>query len=431
MWNLLRKRDGSSPLGGSRKLFFFFLGIMSVVNNGVLYFCILAFCLNSFIPLVDYYSPWYAVGGISAVMLFYLSKAKPSKLFNGIGLLFLGALLVWFQYWVTHREADFTGYSINGVIAWIPCIIALLCNSVIKLKYQKKILQVSFVIISFTAITTILGLMQYPFASRELATPDIGALREVYTFLNIGGYEFIYSLVISIPLIVWLIKNTKGCLKVLNVLILLVIIYCIYMSVFTTALVLTLVAGILLFIAMKPNSKPFIIGLIILFLILYYSRMLAAIVFWISTLVESDYVSDRLLQFAMVLDGTDVNNINTNTTTERIDITQRAVDGFLSSPLFGNNIISFNRKVLSGHSLIIDLLSGSGLLGVLLYARIFYTLFKKIFLKSYLKVNIYVRISWILFIAVSVANPTNFPLIYYTIFPLSIIVDNLSMDTLK
>ena len=159
--------------------------------------------------------------------------------------------------------------------------------------------------------------------------------------------------------------------------------------------------------------------------------MLAAIVFWISTLVESDYVSDRLLQFAMVLDGTDVNNINTNTTTERIDITQRAVDGFLSSPLFGNNIISFNRKVLSGHSLIIDLLSGSGLLGVLLYARIFYTLFKKIFLKSFLKVNIYVRISWILFIAVSVANPTNFPLIYYTIFPLSIIVDNLSMDTLK
>lgn len=391
-------------------------------TSPILLGAVILYMLNIICPIVDLYMPWYLSLLPVGVMFFYLLGER-SKFRKAINVLLLGIVLTFFQYWFIFKRQELFPYIINSIITWIPCIIAVLCYSQISLVSQKKLLQVALVAMAITSITTVLGLQIYPAASRELASAT-GEVRSLYMSLNIGGFEFIYALTLSIPVIFWMINQTKGVLKLINVGILLSFLYCIYESAYTTALLIAILILVLLIYDTYSHLRNIIIIGCIIFLAMAGSGALSSIFMWLSSTVESEYVSDRLLQIGLVLQGESIENLDTETSNERLLLMKNAWVGFFSSPLWGNNLITWNKNILSGHSLGLDILSSAGVFGLVFFVSIFYKVYKKIFSSRFKDLIFQTRIVWIGFIILSIINPSTFPIIYLVVFTFSSIINN-------
>ena len=391
-------------------------------SNPILLGAVMVYMLNIICPVVDLYMPWYLTLLPVAVMIFQLFNDK-SRLRKSIKILLIGIVLILFQYWFIFKRIDLFTFLLNGFITWIPCIIAVLCYSQINPKSQKMLVQFALVAMVFTSLTTIVGLRIYPSASRELASASED-LRTIYMNLNIGGFEFIYALVLSIPVVFWMINKTRGFVKILNIGILFSFLYCIYLSAYTTALLISIIILILLIYDTYSRLRSILIIGTIFFLIMAGSGALSSIFMWMSSIVDSAYVSDRLLQIGLVLQGQAIEQIDTETSNERLLLMKNAWEAFLSSPLWGHNVFSWHKNALSGHSLGLDILSSSGVLGLVFFISLFYKIYKKIFNSRFRKLIFHTRIIWIGFIILSFINPTTFPIIYLVIFTFSSIINN-------
>ena len=398
-------------------------------SSPILLVAVMIYMLIIICPIVDLYMPWYLTLLPVCVMMLYLCNEK-SNLLRAVNILLIGIVLTLFQHWFIFKRQDLLLFIINGIITWISCIVAVLCCSKIKLESQKRILQFALVAMAITSITTILGLQVYPRASRELASAT-EEVRNVYMSLNIGGFEFIYALVLSIPVVFWMIKQAKGLTKLINVVILIIFLYCIYLSAYTTALLISIVILLLLMYDTLPRLRATIIITIVVFFVMAGSGALSSIFMWLSSAVESEYVSDRLLQIGLVLQGESIEDINTDTTNERLLLMKNAWEGFLSSPIWGNNLISWHKDILSGHSLGLDILSSAGLMGLMFFISMFYKVYKKIFSRRFKDLVFNTQIVWIGFICLSIINPSSFSIIYLVVFTLSSIVDNCNNANLK
>lgn len=398
-----------------------------VERTGTNYILLGAIVMNMLIticPFVDLYANWYITLIPIVVMMFYLQSDK-SSFQSAIRILCTGLLLVLMQYWLINHRDEFSNVVINGIISWTPCIISLLCIKLVSPYYQKYILQIALIAMMVTSITTVQGIEIFPFASRELAGAATGEQRELYMSMNIGGFEFIYALVIALPAALWMISHTKKYLRLLNVFVLLSMIYCIYASQYTTALIITIVVLVLIPIYSKPQMRPAIIIGAIFFVFFAGTGIFSAIIRGISSVIESDYVADRLQQVALLLEGQSAQDIDTETSNERLVLMQQAWDVFFSSPIWGNNWLSWHKNVLSGHSFVLDVLSSSGALGLVIYVYLFYKVFKKIFVKGFQQMTYYSKIIWIAFIAVTIMNPSAFAIIYLVIFTFAEIINRL------
>lgn len=391
-------------------------------TSPILLGAVILYMLNIICPIVDLFMPWYLSLLPVGVMFFYLLGER-SKFRKAINVLLLGIVLTFFQYWFIFKRQELFPYIINSIITWIPCIIAVLCYSQISLVSQKKLLQVALVAMAITSITTVLGLQIYPESSRELASANEN-MRTLYMSLNIGGFEFIYALVLTIPVVFWMISKTRGFIKLMNIGILLAALYCIYMSAYTTALLISIIMLLLLIYDTYPYLRNMIIMGCVLFFIMAGSGALSSIFMWLSSAVESEYVSDRLLQVGLILQGQSIENLDTETSNERLLLMKNAWEGFSASPIWGNNLIKWNKNILSGHSLVLDVLSSAGVLGLVFFIFLFYQVYKKIFSSRFKNLIFHTRIVWIGFIILSVINPSTFPIIYLVVFTFSSIVNN-------
>ncbi len=394
-------------------------------NDFILLGAIIMYILVICCPFIDYYIGWQLTMLPVGLMLIYLMGNREMTK-KTVSVVILGLILVLFRYWFINRRDDFLLTVVNGIITWVPCLIAILCVYQVNDKSQKLLLQFSLIVLAVTSYTTILGLEIFPKASRELAGVAVGEDRSNYMLLNIGGFDFIYAITLAIPVVFWMIRYTKRWMKILNVIIFLLFLYCIYMSSYATAFLIVLVVIVLLLIDYNPRWKPYIIYIVLFAAILMGTGALSAFFRWLSSSVESEYVADRLLQVSLLLEGNSAESISTDTSNERVVLLHNAWVGFLNSPLWGNNIISWNKSVLSGHSLLLDIMSASGILGVFFFVSIFYQIYKKVFEGRFNSLVANARIIWISFIILSIFNPSSFAIIYLVIFLFAIIIDNQS-----
>lgn len=396
-------------------------------RSGTNYLLLGAIVLNMLIticPLVDLYANWYITLIPVMVMMLFLLQDMPSFQI-AIRVLSIGLLLVLMNYWLINHREEFSRVVINGVISWTPCIITLLCVNMVSPYYQKWLLQIALIAMMITSITTVQGLEIFPFASRELAGAANSEQRDLYRSMNIGGFEFIYALVIAIPTALWMIKHTNKYRKWLNIGVLLSMIYCIYASEYTTALIITILVIVMVPVYARPKMRPVIFVGAVLFVFFAGTGIFSAIVRGISSMVDSDYVADRLQQVALLLEGQSAENIDTDTSNDRLVLMQNAWDGFVSSPIWGNNWLTWHKNVLSGHSFVLDILSSSGVLGLFIYLSFFYKVFKQLFVTGFKKMTYYSKITWIAFITVTIMNPSAFAIIYLVIFTFAVIINKL------
>lgn len=394
------------------------------VQKTILYCAIVLTMLCTISPFVDYYVNWYITVIPLAIIVVYL-QSIPLVFKSLMYILFLGLCLCLYQLWFINHRADFLTYIINGIITWAPCVLALACKYLLNLKVQKRLLQIALIAMMITSYTTVIGLESFPFASRELAGAADSIIREKYMRMNIGGFEFIYALIVCLPIVVWMINNTRRYLKILNYVILFSFFNCIFKSAYTTALIISLLVVMLIIINKCPNSRPLLYIVFFLFFVLIFTGIMSEIVLWLSKYVESDYVADRLHQVAFLLQGTPVNDIDTETTNERLVLMQNAWNGFLHSPIWGNNVFVWHKEILSGHSFLLDILSSSGILGMIFYVKVFHSIYKKIFPIAFKSQPYQSRLVWIAFISITIMNPANFALIYLAVFTFTTIINNI------
>lgn len=358
-------------------------------------------------PAIDYYSPWY----ISLLPVFLLvfptifRDAKGTR--NFLIMLFTISAFSLLEWYFVKRSMGTISYFVHNISAFTPCFIAVVLKNRFKDKqFFVKYLQIVALLLAITSITTMIGLNKYPRASRELAAVNIFAPNiDIYYKANIGGFQFIYALVLFLPVIVWLIENSNKYLKALNIVELILFVSCIYESQYTTALIMTVVSLLVIFATKNKHRMKLVIILLVLLIAFNGLSLLGEVFEFFSESVEYDYVSDKLLQVSQLLKGEE---INTETSNDRLELYQLSINSFTKNPIFGANIFNFGANTIGGHSTILDICAGGGMFALLAFIVIFTKVFRTIIGRR--KIVSTVISIWVLLIVISCLNPTTFTL---------------------
>lgn len=386
----------------------------NVYSNGKLLIkigCILSVMYNT-LPVLPYY------------FRFPLSLIPFGVIFLGIlignrgrciiRIYFIFCFLLLFSY-IQYRaiwfgRTDMLAKVYGNILVWIPCIITLVMKDLVEPKFLRKLLYVSEGMFAFTAITTMKEFIVNPFAARELATWSSEYDIIGYQIRNVGGFDFIYSLTLSLPIIISLIKNDKKN-SLTHSVILILFIMCIYKSQYTMAIIFSVIIILLSLSNFSPkNMFIYITGGIIVFI--FSKEILGDFILILSRKTQYDFVAFRLEQLASLLKGTSMSGNH-----DRLDLYLKSIRAFFKNPIIGVNLIKYEYGRIGGHSFIFDLLGSAGLLGFSYFVTLFLYFFRKIFLIGKNNKNYaYVIIAFFIFILLSCFNPTGFIQIYSVLF---------------
>ena len=223
------------------------------------------------------------------------------------------------------------------------------------------ILIVSLVI---TVITTIIGLIRFPYAARILATTassdDAEAIE--YWWNNIGGYDFVYTCVLLYPILILSYKLGK-INRIVFFIAFIALVTVVILSEYAAALLLVIVSSVLFFAGKRLSPKQlFILGASLFLAMFLFWGLFEKLLLWLANVLNSDTLSERLTALAGGMTGLE------NSESKRIDLYRMSLESFIKSPIFGN---LFGKGYENGgHSFILDSLANYGLLGgaVLLFS---------------------------------------------------------------
>jgi hypothetical protein len=253
-----------------------------------------------------------------------------------------------------------------------------------------------------------IGHIEYPMASRELASGTAIYDTTKYLKLNIGGYEFIYALVILIPLTLWQISSEKGFYRIFAVAVLVLMISCIYSSQYTLALICTVIALLIVLMHKNRNAAIVLAVVICVFMLFNGLKLLADFFYWASENIGTPYVRDRLLQVAQLFSG---ENIHTETSGARIEHYIDQLNAFIASPIIGANLLEYSKDAVSGHSLILDMLGAGGIFATGIMLALFRGLYRICVPPYGKRASKAVRSVWATAAVVALLNPVTFPAI--------------------
>ena len=303
---------------------------------------------------------------ITTVVLCYM------LLLNGLGTgKFLNTIKKYYPlylFFILDSIVDFfNGYSATGLdillykllqeFLWPILIVYAISGN--EKKLAKYLLFVFSVCYAITCFTTYFGNVEYPGASRALARLTEEGDMTLYAFykaLNIGGVEFIYQLVLMIPLLIYMIKQSIKS-AVLGSLLAFCFISTIIISEYTTALVFSIASVLLFFIREEKNFKKLIITLVFVLSFSYVLIYYVDIFDILSNIVPSGSVAERLSDISTSIHGGSVSGGDLD---KRQYHWNTSIDMFFSSPIWGTG------KYGGEHSFWLDHLAKYGSIGIIL-----------------------------------------------------------------
>lgn len=361
-------------------------------------------------PLVDYYCNWY-ITILPFVVLLMCLLNRFKSLSELIVPLIIVIILVFLRYMAAERHNDFLTIFMDGIVMLTPCYIGLFLKKCDNNKITDFFSQLIILFATITSITSISGYNMYPNASRELASGTAVYDTIKYSFLNIGGYDFIYALCLLIPFFVYIIKRNKGLIKALDIIALVICCWCIYLSQYTIALILLVFTfGFLLIMHNRRVGIPIVLFMF-MFILFGGLGLFSNILYGLADLDQSGYVAHRLILLGDLLGG----KLSADGTSNmRMNLYMQAINSFKQNPVFGVNLFNYNKYNISGHSLILDLLGSFGVVGLTIYVL----LFKKLIAKTstYKDLNFYGISILVLFVIFALLNTVDFLCIYLVLF---------------
>lgn len=227
------------------------------------------------------------------------------------------------------------------------------------IKGQRILFWFALVSISLYCITTSIGLIRYPDASRDLASSVFGDIKmtKYYYQIGIGGYGFISALAYFIPLIIALFRGINiRKWKLLFFVLGLITIYTIINAQYTGQFLIFLLALLLSLLgsSFTKYKVPIILSIITLYIV--PSNIYANLISSLAELIPGDILKDRLFDVAETFSKTDINKAYTHTGAryQRIPFLWSE---FIKSPIYGGG-------QSTGHNMWLDHLSLYGLIGI-------------------------------------------------------------------
>lgn len=249
--------------------------------------------------------------------------------------------------------------------------------------FSKRLIWVVIAIYAITAITTIYGNSVYPEASRRLATGMSGELEEynIYRSMNIGGFGFVYEIVLPTVMLPFVFKE-KRIPRLLSILLYLLVLYCVYATQYTLALMIVLAFGVFFFMGKIRRMSDFVIYGVSFGIVLILALPIA--LKFLSTFLDSDIMSQRFSDMASVLSGgsTSSGAGGVSDYDERQSAYRMSIDAFLSNPIFGTG------KNGGGHAFFLDKLAKYGLLGLVALVIMLRKIFR-LYIKPYKNTTFY------------------------------------------
>ena len=289
------------------------------------------------------------------------------------------------------------GYSSLYELA--PILIGYVIVYRMNWKNQNFFSIVLMVALIVTAITTTIGLQLFPDAARFLATVASSDDPEfiLLNMINVGGYDFIYSIILAYPILIYGYKIRKIPRLVMIISIPLMLFFVISAG-YTTALLLFMISSLLLFF--KKNISPrFIIVLLVcvlLFAVIFFP-LFSLLFKFLSDHISNKLISERLLILANGREGFET------TDDKRLELYWISFSSFLKYPLFGS-IFSKGVRV-GGHSFLLDTIAHYGVLGIALLVWMYRKMYR-MFYRPYRKTIGYGYIFW-MFLQVMILSLVN------------------------
>lgn len=337
--------------------------------------------------------------------------SKPNLLFNKtilILLLFASFYILMFFIGIYENESEFYNigwlFRVELMPIFVSCSLFIIFSVPSKINYLIVIIKYTLLFILITSITSIFGLIRYPYAARELAgslgMQEKFELISFYKKIGIAGYDFFYGLAYIMPVFVVIIKKHWNLYFMRTILLcfLLFFIAAIILSQMTTALICAIIGVLFSIIGVKDIKKSiayFILTIVLIFFIpnQFYSNAFREL----STHVPGEILQSRLLDISIVIENSDQEIID-----EETHISSRAqripflLENILKSPIIGGG-------PTTGHNFWLDRISKFGLLGVIPWL-IFYINIMKITVRKikreyvyyyYLSIILYISVGFI------------------------------------
>ncbi len=218
---------------------------------------------------------------------------------------------------------------------------------------------IGFLFVSYFA--TVVGLLEYPSASRDLASSGIHMLNPLYKSLGIGGFPYIYQIPYLIIVAIGTIgfKSGKGKNISFMALLLLVIIV-VLLADYTTALIIS-AGSFVLAVILKGDkhiaNKLIVVGVVLIIVLIFRVQLLTFLVDVFFTDTSSAFRL-RLTQLIDAMSGAGVGSM------QRFEMMEKSFYVFFNNPFFGT---LFTDGVGGGHSDIVDALGSYGMLSIFYY----------------------------------------------------------------
>lgn len=250
-----------------------------------------------------------------------------------------------------------------------------------------------------TMITTIIGSFVYPDASRYLATVETSddPLLRTYNYINLGGYEFVYTCILLYPAVIFAFKQRKLHL-VFAVAASVLVLFLTLNSGYTTAFLLWIASTATFFLPRNLSKRSVLILLVvtILVIVLFFTLFSSGLKS-LAKLIDNEDIAYRLDALSGGSEGIRASE------DDRVSLYEISLNAFLESPLIGNILDGGGRN--GGHSFILDFAAQYGLVGVVLLIVMYRLIFVR-FYKPFERVQGYGYIFW-MFLQVLILSAIN------------------------
>ena len=303
-----------------------------------------------------YYSKLLFVKSILLVYLFVI-------------IYFLGLEMFW------GNRVDGVGNSINMLwvvkqISW-PLLAILMSTyflTVTDYYGLGLVIGASLFFIAITTITTNLGFIIYPNATRMMAAGAGDEFTRIFLKMGIGGYGFFTGIAFLSPVLGYYLKlnNLSTKMKASLICFLVLIIYTIAKAQLTTAL-LTSVLFLITSIFIKTNKfQGFVFrSLISLGIVFIFKSLIGDFLILIAdNIFPKSLIDQKLTDIAMTFTRDNSFTYNISDTSDRLGRSLLSLQSFLKNPLLGGGNVS-------GHAFWLDQLGQFGLLGIIPWVLIF------------------------------------------------------------
>jgi len=322
---------------------------------------VMCFCLYTFYSLTS------VLRGLSAVTVqmpivmfcFVLLLSSKNQIYKGLALPGLALMFIVFDFLFIFLQGGMGNNDLQSNIGAnftiFNCMfpIMMVASGCFESTDKQKMYRIVLYITLATCITTIMGTFMYDYPCRELATPNNPEMDVLYKSKNIGGYGFVYYLLLLIPILVKKIREKRNLLELV---VLICSVYCVIRSEYTTALLIMLVTGCAILFVIGKNKLLKVISIAIAVVCIFFWKDI--LIFAGSLVGDSFFVEQRI---NMLLDYNET-GATEGDMAERQDLYMQSLNSFLSNPLFGG-FFSSNTHV-GGHSEILDYIGHSGLIGL-------------------------------------------------------------------